>query len=158
MKFKSSLLALVLPVSCALIVGCAATRPSDVNYGDGSVGNLMYEMNHANEAGQPEKALIYADKLIKDYTPEAKVAQASLGGYPPDMHKYEYRALMGVGLALWVKGNILANKGDKAGALEALNTLVNDFKYAQYQSYEGEVRRPAEDARQKIEELKAGMS
>jgi len=116
----------------ALVAGCA-TRPSSppLDFGDSSVNNLWYQVEYRRNEGDPDQALIYADKLIELYSAEALEQQTSLSDYPVGQAVYSYNTLNYVGLTLLMKGDMLKEKGDNAGAREAYNSLVRDFAYAQ---------------------------
>ncbi len=153
MRLRNSLSILMLGV--VLIAGCAGSPTSPpLNFGDSSIGDLMYQAKFRKSAGDPNQALIYLNKLIEINSAEAREQQASLSDYPTK-DIYSYRSLNAVGEAYMRKGEILMEMGDMAGAREAFNTLIRDFTYAQYHFAERHKNKPAEDAERRLGELKA---
>ena len=87
--------------------------------------------------------------------------QASLSDYPPSDPPeavYNYQALNHVGVAYWVKGEILMEEGQNSEAREAFNTVVNEFGYAQYQNPEGVFLKASELANARLAELQVDMN
>ena len=151
MRLNSSLSIIIL--CSALIAGCAITPTSPpLNFGDNSVNNLWYQVDTRGRAGDPDQALIYADKLIELHSAEAREQQASLSNYPVGAKVYSYNTLNYVGLTLLVKGNMLKEKGDNTGAREAYNTLIRDFTYAQPGDTDNFVK-VSEEAKKRLEEM-----
>lgn len=151
----------ILLLGAVLVAGCAGTPPSPpLDFGDQSTGNLWYQAEARRSAGDLDQALIYTDKLIELHSAEAREMQASLSDYPPIKDAYRYDTLNGVGTAFLIKGEILMEKGDMAGAREAFNTVIRDFTYAQYQDVQSPEAwyKAAEVAEQKLEELQADRS
>lgn len=143
----------ILILCSVLVAGCAGTPSSPpLDFGDMSVNNLWYQVDTRKRAGDLDQALIYADKLIELHSTEAREQQASLSDYPLNEKVYKYNTLNYVGLALLVKGDMLKEKGDNAGAREAYNTLIRDFTYAQHGTKD-EFFKAAEDAKERLEEL-----
>ena len=108
-----------------------------MDLGDGSLGNLMW---WAAQFGfvqkDSDKALVYTDKALEVYGDDARREQASLSGFPstdPPEATYKYRTLNNVGLIALMKGEILLEKGDRAGAAKAFNMVIQDFGYAQFE-------------------------
>jgi hypothetical protein len=108
-----------------------------VDLGDSSLGNLLWGASHYGFIKKDlDKGLVYADKALELYGDEARQMQASLSDFPPTdppEATYKYKVLNNVALAALAKGEILKAKGDRAGAEAALNMLVQDFGYAQFQ-------------------------
>lgn len=147
---------LSIMIYCSVLIAGCAIRPSSppLDFGDSSVGNLWYQVEYRRAQGDPGQTLIYADKLIELHSAEAREQQASLSDYPVGQSVHSYAALNFVGLSLLVKGDILKDKGDIAGAREAYNTLIRDFAYAQVISGpEGNFWKVAEGAKERLKEL-----
>jgi hypothetical protein len=144
-------------LGAVLVAGCAGSRPSPpLNFGDESPGNLWFQAEARRDAGDLNQAMIHVDKLIERHSAEARETQASLSDYPPTRDAYGYAALNGVGAAFLIKGEILMKKGDQAGAREAFNTPIHDFRYAQFQGVNPEEWfKAAEVAERKLKELSA---
>lgn len=156
MRLQTSLSIPILILGAVLVAGCAGSPSSPpLNFGDMSPANLWYQAEARRRAGDLDQALVYTEKLIELHSAEAREIQASLSDYPPTEEAYSYGTLNGVGVAYLIKGEILMEKGDEAGAREAFNTLIRDFTYAQYTdegSSEGWFK-AAEVAERKLGEL-----
>jgi hypothetical protein len=156
MRLQTTLSIPILMLGAVMIAGCASSpTPPPLNFGDMSPGNLRYQSETRRSAGDLDQALIYAEKLIELHSTEAREQQASLSDYPPTKDAYSYGALNGVGVAYLIKAEILMEKGDKAGARAAYNTLSRDFSYAQYQDGRHDWYKAGEVAMKRLEELKA---
>ncbi|NNE09982.1 MAG: hypothetical protein HKN20_15585 [Gemmatimonadetes bacterium] len=162
MKFRL-ISPIVIPLCMmALVMGCGG--PPSVNFGDGSVGNLVWGVTHnAYETQEPDKALLFADRAVEVYGEEARTINASLSEYPPTdppESVYKYKPLNEVGFVLYTKGTILLERGDKEGAAAAFQSLVDDYHYAQFQVWDKpeEWWKPAEEAKKRLAELESGDS
>ena len=156
MRLKTTLFFPILMLGAVLVAGCAGSPTSPpLNFGDMSPGNLRYQAETRREAGDLDQSLIYADKLIEMHSAEAREQQASLSDYPPTSDAYSFGALNGVGVAYLIKAELLMQKGDRAGAREAYNTLSRDFTYAQYQDGKHDWYKAGAVAMRRLEELKA---
>jgi len=129
------LMFLLLSVSL-VVLGCGGSKPS-VDLGDTSSGNLVWGTYYYGfQEKDRDKALVYADKALELHGTEAREMQASLSGFPatdPPEATYKYKALNDVGAAVLAKGEMLLEKGDRAGAEEAFTMVIQDFGYAQIQ-------------------------
>jgi hypothetical protein len=164
---------LILLAAGFFVLGCGGGEP-EVNLGDSSLGNLMWG---ASQYGFVEndfdKALVYANKAMELYGDEARQQQASLSDFPPTdppEATYEYKVLNGMGLMTLMKGEILQKQGDRAGAEEHFNMVIEDFGYAQFEDNgewgeefkdmprdEQGFLKVADVARMKLAELEAGV-
>jgi len=117
-------------------LGCGGGA-SSVDLGDSSTGNLLWgTVHYLYEVRDLDKALAYADATLEIHGEEARSQQASLSGFPatePPEATYEYRTLNNVGFVSMVRGEILREKGDLAGAREAYTATIEQFGYAQVQ-------------------------
>lgn len=108
-----------------------------MDLGDGSSSHLVWGTYYYGFQDKDlDKALVYADKTLELHGAEARQMQASLSGFPatdPPEETYKYKALNNVGAAVFAKGQILWEKGDRAGAEEAYTMVIQDFGYAQIQ-------------------------
>ena len=128
---------MIILLSVSLFVlGCGGGAPS-VDLGDSSSGNLVWGTYfYGFTEKDSDKALVYADKALELHGAEARQMQASLSGFPatdPPEATYKYKALNDVGAAVLAKGQLLLEKGDRAGAEEAFTMVIQDFGYAQIQ-------------------------
>lgn len=147
--FASALAALALLASSAPLLAA-------VDFGDHSSSTITTKAWEALGRKSLDDALTCVDKCIALYEAEAKKMQASLTSFPkndPKEETFKFWALNDVGTCCFIKGEILMQKGDKAGAKAAYEKCVNDFKYAQCWDTQGWFWKPAEAARQKIVEL-----
>ncbi len=159
MRLQITLSIPILMLGAVLVAGCAGSlHAPPLDFGDHSTGNLRYQAEARRHAGDLDQALIYTDKLIELHSAEAREMQASLSDYPPTEDAYNYGALNGVGVAYIIRAEILMEKGDKAGAREAYNTITRDFSYAQYQDGEYDWYKAGEVAKRRLEELQADPS
>lgn len=136
MKSKTFLLTwLLLPVGL-FVLGCGGGAPS-VDLGDSSLGNLMWGASHYGFIeNDPDKGMVFADKAMELYADEARQLQASLSDFPPTdppEATYKYKVLNNVGLMAMMKGELLLKQGDRAGAEEYFNMVLQDFGYAQFE-------------------------
>lgn len=154
MRLRTYLSIPILMLGAILVASCAGSPSSPpLDFGDMSANNLRYQAETRRSAGDLNQALIYTDKLIELYSAEARAMQASLSDYPPAEGVYSYKALNGVGVAYLIRAEILMEKGDKAGAREAYNTITRDFSYAQYQDGGLNWYKAGEVAKRRLEEL-----
>jgi hypothetical protein len=127
---------LILLASSLFVLGCGGGKPK-VDLGDSSLGNLMWGASqYGFIENKPDKALVYVDKAMELYGDEARQQQASLSDFPPTdppEAAYEYKVLNGMGLMMLMKGGILEKQGDRAGAEENYNMVIQDFGYAQFE-------------------------
>ena len=172
LRLAPSILLLALGV---ILGGCAGTK--DLPHDDGSIGSMVYRMASNWGSGDPDAALVYADRILDTYGDEAREIQASLSDFPatdPPEETYKYNTLNLTGLAAYGKGEILRQQGDTEGAVEAYTMAVQDFGYAQLLDYgeqyvkngpstprldrpaEGKWWRPADLAQARLDELAAG--
>lgn len=131
MRLRTFLSTPLLLLGALLFASCSSSPP--INFGDMSPGNLWFQAGARQGAGDLDQALIYANKLIELHSAEAMKEQASLSDYPSVKDAYSYPALNAVAGAYMIKGEVLTNKGDKAGARDAYNTVISNFGYAQFQ-------------------------
>lgn len=127
---------LILIVTSLFFLGCGGSAPS-VDLGDSSLGNLMWGASqYGFIENDYDKAMVYADKAMELYGDEARQQQASLSDFPPTdppEAAYKYKVLNGMGLMTLMKGGILEKQGDRAGAEEQYNRVIQDFGYAQFE-------------------------
>ena len=103
-----------------------------------------------------EAALVFTAKCIEMYEAEARTMQASLPSFPSNEPREEtakYWALNDVGACLFIRGEILLQQGDQAGAKAAFLKLRDDLGFAQCWDPRGWYWKPAEAAKQKILEI-----
>jgi hypothetical protein len=149
---------LVLTLAAALALSCAAPQLAAVDFGDASSSTLTTKAWGAS-SGTPEDALAYVDQCIKLYEGEALKMQLALttaGGRPTNEAREATSsrwALNDVGTCLFIKGNLLLAKGDKAGAKEAYTKLAKAMPDAQCWDTKGWFWAPAAAAKQKLVEL-----
>lgn len=152
MKTIKNTFALALLATC--LTGSVAS--AELDYGDYSSATLTSKAwNELNNQAY-DNALAYLGMCIEKYEGEAKTMQVSLTDYaptkPPEAAS-KYWALNDVGTCLFIKGQILLAKGDKAGAKAAFTRLIQEFRFAQCWDNNGWFWKPAEVAKQKIVEL-----
>ncbi len=94
-----------------------------------------------------------ADRAVKIWGIPAGKTNRNLKTYPKSDAVRKFANLNEVGTCVWLKGEALRLKGDKARALAAYRTLVTDYKYAQSWDNQGWWWKPADAALSKIDEL-----
>lgn len=135
------------------LAGPLAAAP---DFGDHRSETLTSKSWKAYEAQSMDDALAYIAKCLELYEAEAKKMQAAMKEIPanePKEETFKRWALNDVGTCLFIKGEILLKKGDKAGAKEAFSKLANDFKCARCWDTKGWFWNPADTAKQKLVEL-----
>lgn len=149
---------LALALAATLALSCAAPQLAAVDFGDASSATLTTKAWGAS-SGSPDDALAYIDQCIKLYEGEALKMQLALntaGGRPAKEAREATSgrwALNDVGTCLFIKGNLLLAKGDKAGAKEAYTKLAKGMPDAQCWDTKGWFWAPAAAAKQKLVEL-----
>jgi len=134
----------------------ATAAPAAPDFGDHQSSTLTSKAWEAMAQQNFDDALAYVAKCEELYGAEAKAMQAALTDYAPTDPPEEatkHWALNDVGTAVFIKGEVLLKKGDKAGALAAYTALVKDYRFAQCWDPKGWFWKPAEAAKQKIVEL-----
>ena len=103
-----------------------------------------------------DEALKVIEKCEQLYAARAKEMQKSLSEYPKNSPKEEtekYWALNDVGTCMYIKGEVLAQKGDKEAAIKAYQSCIKDYGYCQCWDSKGWFWKPAEAAKKKVVEL-----
>lgn len=127
----------------------------EYDFGDSNSSFLLGQAWKSLGQDDSKGVVVYVDKILDIYSDEAKKMQVSLTEYPWESNEkiFEYWALNDVGTALFVKGEALRKAGDKEGAKEAYELLVNDYFFAQCWDTKGWFWKPAEAAQQALDEL-----
>jgi hypothetical protein len=146
-----------LALAGAFLATAALAAP---DFGDHQSATLTNKAWEAMAQQNFDDALAYVAKCEELYGAEAKAMQAGLTGYAPTEPREEaakHWALNDVGTAVFIRGEVLLKKGDKAGALAAYTAVAKDYTYAQCWDPKGWFWKPAEAAKQKIVELQFEM-
>ena len=125
------------------------------DFGDRSSATLTGKAWEALNAGDHAMVKAYTDKCIDMYLAKAKEMQSGLTALPTGSQEEvsKYWALNDVGTCLFIKGQSLQKKGDKAGAKKAFKTLVDELKYSQCWDSNGWFWSPAGAAKKILVEL-----
>ena len=125
------------------------------DFGDHSSATLTSKAWEALNAGDHALVMTYTDKCIEMYLKKAKEMQAGLTALPTGTQAEvsKYWALNDVGTCLFIKGQSLQKKGNKAAAKTAFKTLVDELKYAQCWDAKGWFWSPAGAAKKTLVEL-----
>ncbi|MCM8531332.1 MAG: hypothetical protein NE330_09255 [Lentisphaeraceae bacterium] len=137
----------------SLFVAFLTVNVSAQDFGDHSSSTLTTKAWKALESGESDMALKYVDKCVELYMAQAVKMQASLSALADVDSASTYWALNDVGTCLFIKGQILAKKDNKKGAIVIFKELTTKLKYAQCWDQNGWFWQPAEAAKQKIVEL-----
>lgn len=156
MKATSRRWSMWIAVALAAASWTGATARAEVDFGDHSSATLTAKAWNALNGGFPDDALQFVNKCIELYAAEAAKMQAALTSAPnfatPEAAG-PYWALNDVGTCLFIKGQVLAKKGDKAGAKAAYEKLTRELSFSQCWDPQGWFWKPAEAAKQKLVEL-----
>jgi tetratricopeptide (TPR) repeat protein len=130
---------------------------STVDFGDYKSTTLATKAWEALGKNDLESVEVYTNKCLELYAEEAKKMQAALTEYPWESKEqiFSYWALNDVGTCLFIKGEAYKNAGKTAEATKALQQLVDEYFYAQCWDPQGWFWKPAEAAKQKLDELAA---
>lgn len=130
---------------------------STLDYGDQKSATLITKAWEALAKNDLESVQAYVAKCLELYETEAKKMQASLTEYPWESKEqiFSYWALNDVGTGLFILGEANKNAGKNDEAKAAYQRVVSEFSYAQCWDPAGWFWKPAEAAKQKIDELSA---
>jgi tetratricopeptide (TPR) repeat protein len=97
--------------------------------------------------------IIYANKCISLYKKDAVKQQESLSNYAPKEKAFDYWALNDVGTCYFILGEAYAKNKEWKKAVEAYQTVVNEFFYAQCWDPRGWFWKPAVASRGKLNKI-----
>jgi len=80
--------------------------------------------------GNWNAAEAFANEMILRYKTEAQSQQSALSAYPASGSEDVNKELNAVGSAYWILGSAYNSDNESVKAKEALNTLIDDYKYA----------------------------
>ena len=125
------------------------------DFGDHSSSTLTSKAWEALNAGDHDMVIAYTDKCLELYLSKAKEMQAKLTALPTGSQEEvsKYWALNDVGTCLFIKGQSLQKKGNKAAAKSAFKVLVDELKYSQCWDANGWFWSPAGAAKKFLVEL-----
>ena len=129
---------------------------STLDFGDYSSAYLATKAWEALANKDLDAVNAYVGKCLELYEPKAKEMQQSLTEYPWETKEkvFSYWALNDVGTCLYIKGEAYRNAGNWEEAKKSFKKLVDEFFYAQCWDPQGWFWKPAEGAKQKLDELK----
>lgn len=124
-----------------------------LDFGDYSSAFITTQAWRALEAGNVEKVVSYADKVLELYEKDAEKMQDSLTEYPWQSREqiFNYWALNDVGTCLFIKGKALMEAGENGKAKENYEKLVDNFYYAQCWDNHGWFWKPSEAAQEALD-------
>ena len=127
-------------------------------YGDHSSMFLVQQAWAALRAGDLKAVEDYANKTVALYAAAAGQMQASLKNYAAGSNDqiFKYWALNDVGTALYILGEAYQKAGNKDLAAQAYTKVIHDFSYAQCWDPGGWFWKPAEGAKQELEDMGSG--
>ncbi len=111
----------------------------------------------ALNAGEYEKAIIYADKCVKLYGDTAREMQKKLKDFAPKEKAFDYWALNDVATCLFIKGKALKALGKKKEAKKVFETIIKNYGYAQCWDPQGWFWKVADAAKNEITSLETGI-
>lgn len=130
---------------------------STIDFGDYKSSTLASKAWEALGKNDLESVDAYVNKCLELYAEEAKKMQAALTEYPWESKEqiFSYWALNDVGTCLFIKGEAYKNAGKTKEAMTTFQQLVDEYFYAQCWDPQGWFWKPAEAAKQKLDELAA---
>jgi len=133
---------------------------STIDFGDSKSSTLVVKAWDALAKNDLDSVNAYVNKCLEAYGEEAKKMQASLTEFPWESKEqiFTFWALNDVGTALFIQGEAYKNAGKLAEAQAAYQKLVDEFGYSQCWDPQGWFWKPAEAAKQKIDDLKAAQA
>lgn len=143
------------PLVAAETPPAAPATPAEepkLDFGDYSSATLTNKAWEAQGAGDTASTIAYANKCIEMYADKAKEMQASLTAPAAKEQAFDYWALNDVGTCYFILGTA-KEKDDKAGAIAAFKTLVENYSYAQCWDTKGWFWAPADAAKGKLKTL-----
>jgi hypothetical protein len=108
----------------------SALDPTNADTYPDSTTLLTQAWNSYNE-GDYATAQAFANEAIGRYSSQAKEQQASLSGFAPEGSEAQYWALNDVATSLFIMGSAYKSQGNNTAALQAFNTIISEYGYAQ---------------------------
>lgn len=130
----------------------------DLDFGDYRSETLVVKAWKALDEEALEEVLVYTDKCIKLYSPEAAKMQKSLKGYPEgsDEEIFAQWALNDVATAYFIQGEAYRKRGETAKARQAFQKIIDEFSYGQCWDPKGWFWKPADAAANQLNSLEEG--
>jgi len=130
---------------------------SDLDFGDYTSETLTVKAWDALSKEDLDSVLAYTNKTIQLYEAKAKEMQASLTEYPWESKEkiFSYWALNDVGTSFFIQGEAYKKAGKNKEAKGAYEKVINEFAFAQCWDPQGWFWKPADGAKQKLDELKS---
>lgn len=130
---------------------------SDLDFGDYTSETLTVKAWDALSKEDLDSVLAYTNKTIQLYETKAKDMQASLTEYPWESKEkiFSYWALNDVGTSFFIQGEAYKKAGKNKEAKDAYEKVINEFAFAQCWDPQGWFWKPADGAKQKLDELKS---
>jgi len=143
------------PAEAAIEKIAALNSGINIDFGDYTSSHLTTQAWSALGESNHELVEMYVDKVIDLYSEEAVNMQKSLTEYPWESNDkiFSYWALNDVGTSLYILGESHKRTGNSQDALSTMQTLVDDYFYAQCWDPKGWFWKPAEAAQNTLDEL-----
>ena len=121
-----------------------------IYFGDYSSETLTTKAWDALKTKKYEEALIYGRKCIHLYSQTANDMQKELVKFASESKVFDYWALNDVGTCYFIIGEVYSCEEEHKKALEAFETLVKNYFYAQCWDPQGWFWKPVEEAEYRI--------
>ncbi len=148
-------LLLCLAASAATVaVRAQAPDGAIVDYGDSTSQTLVGKAQSALGGGQPDVAVLYADRCIELYGAEALKQQQALTAEPKEKDAvFKNWALNDVGYCHLIKGQALEKLGRRDDAIKTYLVLTQKLNYAKIWDPQGWFWPPAAVAQERVKTL-----
>ena len=138
----------------AVEVPTPAAPAVDLDMSDPSSSALLTKAWQNAEAGNPDAAIAYTNKVIEIYNAQALEQQAATTTKPTEKEAiFALWALNDVATAYFIKGQILEKQGKKNEAVEAFKFVSEKLPMAQCLDPEGWFWSPADAATARLQKL-----
>ncbi|MBN1521967.1 MAG: tetratricopeptide repeat protein [Candidatus Aureabacteria bacterium] len=129
----------------------------NVDFGNYASETLTVKGWGALDAGEYEKAVIYADKCLELYGPTARDMQKTLKDFASKEKAFDYWALNDVSTCLFIKGKALKALGKNEEARKVFETIINDYSFGQCWDTQGWFWKVAQGAKNEIQSIETGI-
>lgn len=128
----------------------------EYDFGDDKSGTLTVKaweaLNHKDEKG----TILFTERCIELHSTEAKKQAKSLTAYLETSNVNMYQQMNDVGTCYFIKGEFFKYKKDWQAAIDAYQTLIDEYPFAQYWDPRGWYWKPAEIAKDEIRKINEG--
>ena len=128
-----------------------------IDFGNYTSETLATKGWGALQAGEYEKAIIYADKCVELFGKTARDMQKNLTDFAPKEKAFDYWALNDVATCLFIKGKALREMGKEKEAKDVFQTIIDDYSFGQCWDPQGWFWKVAQGAKNEIQSIDTGV-